>query len=173
MISFAESSFFPIPPDVLQIGLSVAKPKRSYFYAAINTLGSVLGAILGWCIGVWFWEVAGPLFFQYVPGFTAEKFQYVEGIYQKNAVTALLLAAFTPIPFKIFTVASGVFEVPLLTLIWASALGRSARFFLVGTVIYFFGPRVKVFIEKYLNILTIVLSVALVGGFVALKYLRH
>ncbi len=169
-ISFAESSFFPIPPDVLQIALSVSKPKRSFYYAGVSAAASVLGGILGWMIGAFLWHVAEGLVFA-IPGFTSEAFAHVQQLYLDNAFLALLTAAFTPIPFKVFTIASGVFEVPLMTLVVASAIGRSGRFFLVGTAIYVFGPTIRSFLDRYLEWITIAMFVLLVAGFYAVQYL--
>ena len=170
-IAFIESSFFLIPPDVLQIALSVSKPKRSFYYAAIATAGSVLGGILGWAIGLFLWEQLQGFFFDYVPGFTRERFLLVEQKYQANAFLAIFGAAFTPIPYKIFTIASGVFEVALGTLVVASLLGRAGRFFLVASAIFFFGPKVKHLLETYFEWFTLALVALGVGGFVAVKYL--
>ncbi len=170
-ISFAESSFFPIPPDVLQIALSVAKPKRSFFYAAVSAVASVAGGVLGWVIGAGLWRMMAPWFFAYVPGFSAEKFAYVESLYQGNAFLAIFAAAFTPIPFKVFTIAAGACSVPLGTLVFASALGRSLRFFLVATVTYLAGPMAKKVLDRYLEPATILLGIAIIGGFVAIKFL--
>ncbi len=170
-ISFAESSFFPIPPDVLQIALSMSQPRRSFYYAAVSALASVLGGIAGWLIGYAFWELVGDFFYAYVPGVTPENMDYVGGLYRDNAFLAIFAAAFTPIPYKVFTIAAGIFHdyVSLQTLILASALGRSCRFFLVAASIYLFGPSVKRLLEQYLEVATLVLFVLLVGGFVLLK----
>lgn len=170
-ISFAESSFFPIPPDVLQIALSVSKPKRSYVYAAVSTLGSVLGGVLGWVIGAFLWQHVSHVFFDHVPGFTHENFDLVAARYQEHAALAIFTAAFTPIPYKIFTIASGVFAVPLPVLVGASLVGRAGRFFAVATVFYFFGPTAKRWLEKYFELATITLLVLLVGGFFVVKAL--
>lgn len=171
VLSFAESSFFPIPPDVLQIALSVAKPRRSFYYATVSGVASVLGAILGWYIGYALWSAMSEFFFTYMPGFTPENFKYIESKYNENAFVAIALAGFTPIPYKVFTIAAGVFSVSLPALIIASIVGRFARFYAVATCIFFFGPTVKELIEKYFGLATIVLAVLLVGGFVAIKYL--
>lgn len=171
LLSLAESSFFPIPPDVLQIALSVAKPRRSFFYAAVSAVASVLGGILGWFIGSMLWETLQGFFFEYVPGFTPENFAKVKAGYDEHAFLAIFTAAFTPIPYKVFTIASGVFEVALGTLVLASILGRGLRFFLVAAAIYFFGPKVKGLLEKYFELITFALLALLVGGFVAVKYL--
>ena len=169
-LSFAESSFFPIPPDVLQIALSISKPRRSFFYALISGLGSVLGGMLGWAIGFAFWAAVGGFFFSYVPGCSPENFKIVENAYQQNAFLAILGAAFTPIPFKVFTISAGMFGISLWTLIAASLLGRFGRFFLVATAIFFFGPSVKALLDKYLGWITLLLFVLLVGGFFAIRY---
>jgi membrane protein YqaA with SNARE-associated domain len=173
VISFAESSFFPIPPDVLQIALSISKPRRSFFYAGVSAVASVLGGILGWVIGVALWSAVRDFFFSYVPGFSHENFEQVSKLYHDNAFLAILSAAFTPIPYKVFTIAAGVFEVSLGMLIIASTLGRSGRFFLVGTCIFFFGPGVKTLIDKYFELATILLLVLGIGGFLAIKFLVH
>jgi membrane protein YqaA with SNARE-associated domain len=170
-ISFAESSFFPIPPDVLQIALSVSKPERSFFYAAVSAVASVAGGVLGWAIGAFLWHAVEGAVFAWVPGFTPEAFAHVQELYLRSAFLALLTAAFTPIPYKVFTIASGVFGVPLATLVVASAIGRSGRFFLVATAIYVFGPTVRSFLDRYLEWITIGLFVLLVGGFYAVRYL--
>jgi membrane protein YqaA with SNARE-associated domain len=172
-ISFAESSFFPIPPDVLQIALSVSKPRRAYYYATISAIASVLGGILGWYIGFALWSVVGDFFQSYVPGFSAKNFQHVGQLYQDNAFIALLGAAFTPIPYKVFTVAAGVFHefVPLTTLIVASGIGRALRFYLVATVLYFFGPSARKLLERYFELITLALFLLAVAGFVVIKFL--
>jgi membrane protein YqaA with SNARE-associated domain len=170
-ISFAESSFFPIPPDVLQIALSVAKPKRSFLYAAVSTVASVAGGVLGWVIGWGLWQALEPWFFGYMPGFSQEKFEYVESLYRGNAFLSIFAAAFTPIPYKVFTIAAGVCSVPLGTLVAASALGRGGRFFLVAAATYFFGAAAKRFLDRYLEVITMLLLVAIVAGFLAIKFL--
>lgn len=172
LLSFAESSFFPIPPDVLQIALSVGKPKRSFWYAFISVLGSVAGGVLGWYIGMAAWDGGlRDFFFEYVPGVTQENFDKVRVRYDEHAFLAIFSAAFTPIPFKVFTIASGVFEVSLPTLIAASFLGRGARFMIVATAIFFFGPTVKIYLDKYFGIITFGLLALLVAGFAAVKFL--
>jgi membrane protein YqaA with SNARE-associated domain len=173
VISFAESSFFPIPPDVLQIALSVARPARSFLYAAVSAVASVAGGVAGWAIGWSVWALVAPWFFRLVPGFSPQKFDYVEQLYQNNAGWAIFTAAFTPIPYKIFTIAAGVCSVPLATLVVASVLGRSGRFFLVATVMWLFGTRARDFLDRYLELVTILLGVLLVGGFLAVGWLAR
>jgi membrane protein YqaA with SNARE-associated domain len=169
-ISFAESSFFPIPPDVLQIALSVGQPKRSYFYAAVSAVASVAGGVAGWAIGAFLWHAVDDVAFV-LPGFTPGVFEHVRTLFLGNAFLAILTAAFTPIPYKVFTIAAGVFGVPLPVLVGASAIGRSGRFFLVATLIFFFGPAVRSFLDRYLELATVVILVLLVGGFYAARYL--
>jgi membrane protein YqaA with SNARE-associated domain len=165
----AESSFFPIPPDVLQIALSVGKPKKSFLYALIASIGSVLGGIFGYYIGYFLFESVGKLIINAL-GYQ-EQFLLVGRWYASNAFLAILGAAFTPIPYKVFTIAAGFWQIGLWVLLLASVIGRPLRFFIVATLIYFFGARVKVFIDKYFNWLSLLFFVLLVLGFIVIKYL--
>ena len=171
-MSFAEASFFPIPPDVLQLALSVGRPARSLFYAAVSTVGSVLGAVLGWTIGLVLWTTVDDFFYRWIPGFTPELFAKVSDSYQENAFLALSLAAITIIPFKIFTIAAGACGVSLWTLVVASTLARGFRFGLVGCLIYFFGPKIKELIDRYFEIVAVAFAVLLVAGLVLVKTLH-
>ena len=168
ILAFMESSFFPIPPDVLQIALSAGKPKRAFWYASVSLIGSVLGAILGFYIGYVFWATTKNFFFSYL--FSEVIFNRVVELYHGNAFLAIFMAAFTPIPYKVFTIAAGVCRVPLLTLLIASIVGRGGRFYLVAAIMYFFGPTVKGWIDKYFNLLTIVFTVLIIAGFAAVKF---
>ncbi len=170
VLSFAESSFFPIPPDVLQIALTIERRNRAWFYATVSTIASVLGALLGYLIGHGLWEQLGPWFYQYVPGFTEAKFEMVSGLYEKWNFWIVFIAAFTPIPYKVITIAGGVCAVNLPMFVVASIIGRGARFFLVAAMLYVFGPPIKNFIDRYFNLLSIAFTLLLVGGFVAIKY---
>ncbi len=172
ILAFSESSFFPIPPDILLIALAVSIPKRAFMYALVCSVSSVFGGMLGYLIGWGLWEVVGDFFLQYI--FSPlehnieggkELFQIVQLKYQDNAIFAIFTAAFTPIPYKIFTIAAGVFGVGFLTLVTASAFGRSLRFFMVAALVYFFGASIKAFIDKYFNILTVIFTILLIGGF--------
>lgn len=169
LLAFAESSFFPVPPDVLLIALAIGKPKKSFFYAFICTAGSVLGGIAGYYIGYFVWGLVQNFFFSYIPGFTHEVFDLVVNYYNQNAFFYVLIAAFTPIPYKVFTIAGGVCRISLWTLIIASALGRAGRFFIVAGMIWKFGEAVKKYIDKYFNLLTILFTILLIGGFLVLK----
>jgi membrane protein YqaA with SNARE-associated domain len=126
-------------------------------------VASVAGGVAGWAIGWGLWQAVEPWFFSYVPGFSREKFALVENLYRGNAFLAIFAAAFTPIPYKVFTIAAGVCSVPLGTLVAASALGRGARFFLVAAAMYFCGASAKRFLDALL--------VAIVAGFFAIKLL--
>ena len=167
-ISFMESSFFPVPPDPLLMALCLGKPKKSFWFALVCSVSSILGGVLGYFIGYMLWELLSGYFFTYL--FTPEAFEFVAERYQENAFIAVLGAAITPIPYKVFTVAAGVFHISLLTLILASVIGRSARFFLEAGLIYFLGDSIKSFIDKYFNILVTLFFVLLVLGFVLVKY---
>lgn len=169
-IAFVESSVFPVPPDVLLLALSVGAPRRALWFAAVCAAGSVLGGMLGYAIGYGAWQVARGFFIPHL--FSQEAFDHVGRLYKGNAFLAILTAAFTPIPYKVFTVAAGVFHVSLPALVAASALGRSARFFLVAGAIYLLGAQVKSLIEKYFDWFAWALLALVVGGFVAVKYLR-
>jgi membrane protein YqaA with SNARE-associated domain len=167
-IAFMESSFFPIPPDVLQIALSAGKPKRSFWYATVTLAGSVLGAFLGFYIGYVFWAVTQDFFYAHL--FSQKDFEKVVALYQQYGFWAVLLSAPTPVPYKIFTIAAGVCQLSLLTLFAASVIGRGARFYTVAAIMYYFGPTVKTWIDRYFNLLTIVFAILFVGGIAAFKF---
>ena len=169
-IAIAESSVFPIPPDVLLLALCVGAPRASFRFAFICAVGSVLGGILGYAIGWGAWLAVKDFFIPYV--FSQSAFDHVQRLYQGNAFIAILTAAFTPIPYKVFTIGAGVFGVNLGVLIAASVIGRSARFFLVAGAIYIFGGRIKALIDRYFDWLAWALLALGVGGFVAVRYLR-
>lgn len=165
VLAFTESSFFPIPPDPLLMALCLSKPKRSLFFALLCTAASVLGGIFGYFIGLYLWDSVSGFFFSYVPGFSEKNFLFVQEKYRQNAFLAIFAAAFTPIPYKVFTVASGVFTTGLTVLVSASVLGRGMRFFAVAGVIRWLGEPAKHFIDKYFNLLTVLFFVLLVLGF--------
>lgn len=169
-IAFVESSFFPIPPDVLLLALCVGSPKKSFRFALICSVGSVLGGMFGYLIGHYAWHAVKDFFIPFV--FSQALFDKVQALYQGNAFLAVLTAAFTPIPYKVFTVAAGVFDVNFWTLVSASVVGRSARFFLVGGILFYFGPQVKSLLEKYFDWAAWALLALGIAGFVALKFLR-
>ncbi len=173
VMSFAESSFFPIPPDVLLMAMCFARPQKWVLYSAWCTVASVAGGVFGWFLGWGFWEMTKNFFFDVVPGFTPEVFAKVQQLYESNAFLAIITAALTPIPYKVFTVAAGVFAISIPTLVVASIAGRGARFFLVGGVIRFFGPKAKPFLEKNFELATVLLLGLLIAGMAAIKSLKH
>lgn len=169
LIAFAESSFFPIPPDVLLIALCMGAPKRSFKFALWAAVGSVSGGVLGYYIGYAAEPLGHWIIFDLMHYGAA--WDKVAHLYGQNAFLSIVTAAFTPIPYKVFTIAAGVFheQVSLWTLIGASAIGRTGRFVLVAACIYFFGPPVKRLLDKYLELFTILFMVLLVGGFLLVK----
>lgn len=169
-LSFAESSFFPIPPDVLQIALTLERRSRAFFYAGVSTIASVLGGVVGYAIGWGLWHAVSGWFIPHL--FTQDQFDRVAGMYQDNAFLAVFTAALTPIPYKVFTIAAGVSEVSLVTLVVASILGRGGRFFAVAALLWWLGPSMKRFIDRWFDLLTVAFTILLVGGFVLFKYLR-
>lgn len=171
VLSVAESSFFPIPPDPLLIGLAVSRPDRSLWYALICSISSALGGIIGYLIGWQLWNVLDTFFFTHIPGFTHEVFNLVAQKYNENAFLAIFTAAFTPVPYKVFTIAGGVFKINLLVFVIASAMGRSMRFFLVAGLIMKFGPGIKSFIDCYFDWAAIGFTVLLIFGFILIKYI--
>jgi len=168
VIAFAESSFFPIPPDVLLIPLAIGNPRRALRFAALCTAGSSLGALLGYFLGLEFYEVIGQRIVAFYS--VGEQYERVQALYQQWDVVAIALAGFTPIPFKIFTITAGVFKINLLTFTIVVVLSRGARFFLLGGLIWRFGPSIRNFVDRYFNFLVILFSILLVGGFFIVKY---
>lgn len=166
-LAFAESSFFPIPPDVLLIAMTVADRYKWWLLASIATIGSVLGGVLGYYIGFTLFETIGK---QIVDFYHLQKyFDIVQLKYEQNAFLAVFTAAFTPIPFKVFTIAGGVFQIPLPSLILGSILGRAGRFFMVAGLLRIFGQKIADTIEKYFDIFSLIFMVLLIGGFVILR----
>lgn len=168
ILSFAESSFFPIPPDVLLIALCLGKPKRSLQYAAICTVGSVMGAVAGYGIGMFAWEGMSSWFIPHV--FSQGAFDDVGKLYETYNFWVVFTAGFTPIPYKVITITAGVFGIHFWVFLLASIISRGARFFLISWLIYRFGPSIKSFIDRYFNLLAVIFTVLLVGGFVLFKY---
>ena len=164
VIAFAESSFFPIPPDVLLIALCLISPDRSMRYAAICSLASVLGGMFGYGLG----RAGGRPLVRRL--FSEEKLLFVQNYYQKYDAWAVGIAGFTPIPYKVFTITAGVCLIDLKRFILASIVGRAGRFFLVGALLYFFGEPIAVWIQRYFNLFSILFILMLVLGFVIIHY---
>jgi len=168
VVSFAESSVFPIPPDVLLIPMVIANRMKAWFYAALCTITSVFGGLLGYAIGaLLFVEVAQPIleFYGY-----AEKFDRFAGQYNEWGAWIVFIAGVTPFPFKVITIASGATGLSLPIFVVASIIARALRFFVVAALLYFLGPPIRNFIERRLGLVFSVFVVSLVGGFVVLKY---
>ena len=170
-IAFVESSFFPIPPDVLLLALVFGAREKWAKYALVCTLGSVLGGILGWLIG---WGLAESIAKPILAVFDSDGSTQVkiQAWYAEYGFFGILLAAITPIPYKVFTIASGMFHYSLLQLIIASIIGRGFRFFVVAGIIRACGPKVRPFIEKHIEWCFVIFGILLVGGIVAIKLLR-
>jgi len=170
LIAFAESSFFPVPPDVLLIPMVIAERKKWLQIAVICSVGSVLGALLGYFIGYQFYELIGQ---KIVDLYNLQPaVDIVSAKYHEHAFIAIFTAAFTPIPFKVFTIVAGLVKISVVTLVFASAIGRSARFFAVAILIRIFGEKIQYFIEKYFNLLTIIFTILLIGGFFCIKFIK-
>jgi membrane protein YqaA with SNARE-associated domain len=161
----AESSFFPLPPDVLLIALSIFRPPLAFGYAAICSLGSVLGGVLGYFLGL---KGGRPLLQRLI---SEERIRFVERYYQKYDIWAVGIAGFTPIPYKAFTISAGVFVLDLKRFIIVSLVSRSARFFLVGLLIFMFGETAKLYITKYADKFSIIFVALLILGFFAIRYI--
>lgn len=167
-IAFAESSFFPIPPDPLLIAMVMAKPGRFLRHAFICTISSVFGGILGYGIGIALFGTVG-MWIVNTYGLE-EEFAAIGVRYEENAFLAVFAAAFTPIPYKLITIAAGVFRIDFIAFLFASIIGRGTRFFFVAFLVHHLGLRYKDSIEKYIDIISIGFVVVLVLGFMALKY---
>ncbi|MGF1594067.1 MAG: YqaA family protein [Kiloniellaceae bacterium] len=169
VISFAESSFFPIPPDVLLIPMILAARDRAWLIAAVCTAASVVGGGAGYAIGALLFDTVGrPIveFYGYL-----DRYHEFQARYEAWGAWIVAGAGFTPFPYKVITITSGVMNLDLGVFMVASAVSRGARFFLLAALLWYFGPPIRRFIERYLPQLTILFFVLLLGGFVALRYL--
>ena len=178
LLAFAESSFFPIPPDALLIALVLGSTKKAFRFATICLMGSVAGALLGYVIGHFLWwtpsnEFTGiaNFFFNNIPGFTQVEFYKIQDLYIKYDFWIIFTAGFTPLPYKVITISSGAFNINIVMFIIASIISRGARFFLVAALIWKYGPQIKLFIDKYFNWLAIAFTILLIGGFVVINYI--
>jgi len=170
LLSFAESSFFPIPPDILLLPLCLGNRRKAFWFASVCTIASVLGGCAGYLIGWGLWSSLSGFFYSHIPGFTEAQFQNVAGLYEKYNFWVVFIAAFTPIPYKVITIAAGVFAVNVPMFIIASAIGRGLRFFLLAGLMWKCGDPIVKFMDKYFNLLSIAFTVLLVGGFVLFRY---
>jgi membrane protein YqaA with SNARE-associated domain len=177
-LAFIEAIFFPIPPDILLIALALGASGKAFKYALICTSGSVLGAFVGYYIGNILWlSPAGEFspfanfFFTNIPGFSVELYENIKNLFIEWDFWVIFTAGFTPIPYKVFTISAGAFDINLAMFAIASLVSRGARFFIIGWLIWKYGSRIKLFIEKYFNLLALVFTVVLIGGFALIKYL--
>jgi membrane protein YqaA with SNARE-associated domain len=167
ILAFAESSFFPIPPDVLLIALCLGRPRRAAWYALVCTAGSVAGGVAGYAIGRELYDAVGRPILEFY-GLT-ERYSEVQALYRRFDVWAVGIAGLTPIPYKVFTVSAGAFGVSLPGFVAASVVGRGLRFGIVATLLRFWGEAAREFIDRHLGLLTILFAILLVGGFVLLR----
>lgn len=166
-VAFIESSFFPIPPDVMLIPMILAAPKKAWSIAGVATVGSVIGAYLGYAIGFYFFQlIAEPLlnFYGYL-----EKFNSFKDLYNQYGAWIVFGAGITPFPYKIITIASGVVHMNLIVFTIASIIARGMRFFLVAWLLKKYGETMREFIEKNLGWLSILFLLLLIGGFAVIK----
>ncbi|MCI0499992.1 MAG: DedA family protein [Planctomycetales bacterium] len=231
-LSFAESSFFPVPPDVLLAPLALGAPKKWFRFATLCSIASMLGGVFGYCIGIFLWFLVGNFFHTYVPGFSRDTvtlkdntqiqcivdtdcvrtegflmnlkttiqyplvitlpggekrelseqevsdvqvktFSIVGDQYRQYGWQIVAFAGFTPFPYKVITITSGIFKINFLVFVIASVLSRSARFYMVAGLFGWKGETVRPFIEKYFNWLSLLFFLLLIGGFAAIKLLHH
>lgn len=177
ILAFIESIFFPIPPDILLIAMAMGAAAKSFRFAIICTIGSVTGAVVGYYIGHFAWlnpngEFTGlaNLFFNNIPGFTYELYNNIKILFNEWDFWIIFTAGFTPIPYKVFTITSGAFDMNIVMFIIASVISRGARFFLVAYLIWKFGPSIKNFIDKYFNWVALGFTAMLIGGFIMINY---
>lgn len=167
-IALFEASWFPLPPDILLIALCLGATKRSFRFATICLVGSVLGAALGYMIGYFLWTTPSGeatalanLFYEYI--FSVDSFNNVGALYDRFNFWIVFTAGFTPLPFKLFTIAGGMFHINFLMFIIASMVSRGMRFFLIAWLIWKFGAPIKSFIDKYFNLLATLFTIMLIG----------
>jgi membrane protein YqaA with SNARE-associated domain len=176
-ISFAEASFFPIPPDVLLIPLALGNKDRSIRFGIVCSISSILGAALGYAIGLWIWwdnpgefSIFAQFFFDHIPGFDRIAFSNIKKLYEQYNFMIIFTAGFTPIPFKLFTISAGAFGIQFPLFLLAGTISRSARFLLVAYLIKKFGRPITNFIDEYFNLLAILFTVLLFGGFFLIEF---
>ncbi|MCB0218389.1 MAG: DedA family protein [Chrysiogenetes bacterium] len=170
-LAFCEAIFFPVPPDVLLMALVLGRRERAWNFAMLCTIGSVAGGIIGYLIGAGLWEAVSGYFFTWVPGFSQAGYDRVRVFYETYSFWAVFAAGFTPIPYKIFTISAGVFEISMPIFMLASVMSRGLRFVLIAGLLWKFGDPIKSFIDRYFNLLAFGGTALLIGGFVLLKYL--
>ena len=169
IVSFVESSFFPIPPDILLIPMILARPRDAWRLAALCTLASVIGGLLGYAIGYFLFDAIGRPLLEFYGAM--DRYDALKAGFDQWGVWIIILKGMTPIPYKLITIASGVAHFDLVAFVAASIVSRSLRFFLLAALLWRFGEPVREFIERRLMLVTSLFAAALVGGFLALRYL--
>jgi membrane protein YqaA with SNARE-associated domain len=168
IVSFVESSFFPIPPDVMLIPMVMSRREKAWRYATIATVTSVLGGILGYAIGYYAYQAIGLPILEFYG--KADALDGFKAFVQEYGVNAIIIKGMTPIPFKVVTIAAGVAEMAFVPFVLASIVARAMRFYLVAGLLFWFGAPIRDFIERRLSLVTTLFVVLLVGGFVAIRY---
>ncbi|MBN9063004.1 MAG: cytochrome B [Rhizobiales bacterium 65-9] len=168
-VSFAESSFFPIPPDVMLVPMVMAKPERAWFYAAICTAASVLGGILGYAIGMFAYSTVGLWLINFY-GYGDRVGDFL-ALYREWGALIILIKGLTPIPYKLVTIASGIAGYDFVWFVVLSLITRALRFFMVAGALNLFGPAIRRFIENNLTLVGTLTVASLVGGFLVIKFL--
>ena len=177
ILSFSEASFFPIPPDILLIALALGRRERALKIAFICSIASIAGGLVGYSIGHFIWwdetnyNSIANFFFNNVPGFTEDLFQKIQNQYNHYGFIIIFTAGFTPIPFKVFTISAGAFDISLPLFLIASTISRSARFFLVSFLILKYGEKINNFIDQYFNLLSILFVIILFGSYFLINFI--
>ena len=169
LVAFAEASFFPIPPDVLLVALAVALPRRAFFYAGISSVGSVAGGVAGYLIGLYFMDAIGEIIIDTYG--LEDRYHYIQELYNRYDAWAVGIAGFTPIPYKLFTITAGAFRIDFTVFLIASAVSRAARFFLEAVILYRYGDSIREFIDRYFNLITVVITVVIIVIILLFKWL--
>jgi membrane protein YqaA with SNARE-associated domain len=170
-LSFAESSFFPVPPDVLLAPLTLGAPKKWFRFALACSIASVIGGVFGYCIGMFLWSQIGGWVFANLGGIglTPENFAKFEAGYAKWDFGIVFTCGFTPLPYKVCTISAGIARISFVGFLVASTLSRSARFFIVAGLFGWKGEEIRPFVEKYFNLLSLAFVILLIGGFCVIK----
>ncbi len=167
IVSFTESSFFPIPPDILMIPMIIAKRTKAWTYAFICTFASVIGGAIGYAIGYFFYNSIGILIIETYH--LTNSFNTFENYYKEYGILIILGAGFTPFPFKFITIASGVFGLNIFLFLFTAFIARGLRFYLLAGLLFIFGEKIKFFINKYFNFLAILFFILLTGSVLLIK----
>jgi len=169
LIAFAESSFLPLPPDILLVPMTLAQPRRAWLIAAVCTIASVTGGYVGYAIGYFLFDTIGLRVLEFYH--MMDKYEAFKAAFAEWGAWIIIIKGLTPIPYKLVTIASGAAQFDLVTFTLASLVSRSLRFFLLAALLWRFGEPIRDFIERRLMLVTSLAAAALVGGFVVLRYL--